>query len=335
MEIALKALSTAWRLYPHGQRLSILIYHQVLPERDPLRPDAPDIASFDWQMDLLARHTDVLSLPEAVQRLKAGKLPPRATVVTFDDGYADNHDHALPILKKHGIPATFFIATGYLNGGCMFNDAITEAIRDARQDTLDLTELGLGTHSLRTLNERAEAVATIVRATKFLPPEVRRSTVREVVSAAGSRPPTQLMMTDNQVRALQEAGMTIGAHTVTHPILQRVDDDTAWREISESRAHLTELCDRPVEFFAYPNGKPGQDYQFRDRDLVQKAGFRAAVCTSGGVSIPGHDPYQLARFTPWDQTAPRFLARLFLNTRNPGNMASAGSEQVSQAAMTG
>jgi peptidoglycan/xylan/chitin deacetylase (PgdA/CDA1 family) len=117
--------------------LLVLIYHRVLPTRDPLLPDEPDAADFSAQMDLIGRNFRVLPLREAVQRLRSGDLPARSVSITFDDGYANNCEVALPILRERGIPATVFVATGFLNGGRMFNDTVIEAIRRAGAE-LDL-----------------------------------------------------------------------------------------------------------------------------------------------------------------------------------------------------
>ncbi|WP_163360867.1 polysaccharide deacetylase family protein, partial [Escherichia coli] len=80
---------------------------------------------------------NVLPLDEAAQRLKDGSLPARAAALSFDDGYADNHDIALPLLQKHGLPCSFFIATGFLDGGRMWNDTLIESIRLSTKPLLD------------------------------------------------------------------------------------------------------------------------------------------------------------------------------------------------------
>ena len=132
MSLAMTALG---RGLPHllrtagKQRLSILIYHRVLQSPDPLRPGEPIVDEFRQRMNLLRRYFNPLPLVEAIDRLQAGELPERAVCVTFDDGYADNESVALPILKKSGIPATVFVATGFLNGGQMWNDTVIESIR--------------------------------------------------------------------------------------------------------------------------------------------------------------------------------------------------------------
>src|SRR6185295_2112486 len=111
---------------------------------DPVASGTVDAAAFDWQMECLSRCFRVLPLSEAVERLRQGTLPGRAACVTFDDGYADNAEVALPILRRHGLCATFFVATGFLDGGIMFNDRVIEAVRGAPGAQLDLTPLGLG-----------------------------------------------------------------------------------------------------------------------------------------------------------------------------------------------
>ena len=125
-------------------RLLILIYHRVRPQPDPMFPGEVDAHRFDRQMALLRRHCHPLPLRAAIAGLAEGSLPARAVAVTFDDGYADNASVALPILGRHGIPATFFITAGYLDGGRMWNDSIIETIRRATATSLDLTDLGLG-----------------------------------------------------------------------------------------------------------------------------------------------------------------------------------------------
>ena len=124
------------------------------------------------------------------------------------------------------------------------------------------------------------------------------------------------MMRESQVRELRAAGMEIGAHTVTHPILLNTAPDAARREIVESGRRLAEILGEPVRLFAYPNGKPGVDYGPEHVQMVRDAGFAAAVSTGWGVATEGSDRFQLPRFTPWDRTPGRFALRLIRNMRN-------------------
>ncbi len=299
------------------QRLSILIYHRVLPEPDPLRPGEPDVARFRWQMELVGSAFNVLPLGEAVERLESGSLPARAAAVTFDDGYADNLTLALPVLQELGIPATVFVTTGFLNGGRMFNDTVIETVHQLPEAAFDLDSLGMdglgGRFPINGNADRRDLVAKLLPKFKYATPEQRRELVGRVEAVSRKPLPDDLMMTDQQVRELHAAGVEIGAHTVSHPILRNLADDVAYRELSESRHYLEKLLDAPVTLFAYPNGRLDEDYNRTHVDQARTLGFRAAVSTHAGTAGPESDPYQLPRFTPWDRTSTRFVARMALN----------------------
>ena len=298
-------------------RLSILIYHRVLPGADALNNWDPTAAEFEGQIRALSSFFTPLPLGEAVERLRKGTLPAHAACVSFDDGYRDNVDVALPLLRRYGVPATFFIATGYLNGGRMWNDTVIESIRGCGPSDLDLTPLGLGIVPLSTTEQRRKAIGQILSGLKHLPGGERESKVAGIEAIAATTLPRDLMMRDEDVRALRAAGMEIGAHTATHPILTRLASADARREIDQSREHLNAILGEPVSLFAYPNGKPGQDYAAEHVRMVRDAGFSAAVSTAWGVASTNSDLFQLPRFTPWDRRPARFALRLLLNRRNP------------------
>jgi peptidoglycan/xylan/chitin deacetylase (PgdA/CDA1 family) len=261
-------------------------------------------------MRWVAANFDVLPLPDAVRALREDRLPKRALSITFDDGYADNHDLALPVLRRLGISATFFIATGYLDGGCMFNDIVIESVRAAPGPELDLEDLRLGRHPLGSDEERVRAIARILDRLKRWHPDSRHAVACQLAERAGATVPTDLMMTSGMVRALATAGMAIGAHTVTHPILAQIELDEARAEISDSRRRLEEITGAPVRLFAYPNGKPLHDYRPEHARLVRDLGFDAAVSTAWGAAGAGDDLYQIPRFTPWDRPNWRYGLRL-------------------------
>ena len=300
-------------------RLSILIFHRVLPAPDPLLPDIFDAERFDAVCGWLHGWFNVLPLDEAVRRLRDDSLPARAAAITFDDGYADNHDVALPILRRHGISATFFVGTGYLDGGRMFNDSVVEALRGASKAELDLraTAIGdLGCHDISTIEARRGLIGELQDRLRPLSFAAREAFCEHLQQAAGCvRMPQDLMMSSQQVRSLHRAGMQIGAHTVLHPILARLDDQGALSEMRQSREMLEGLLDQPVRLFAYPNGRPDQDYSARTVELARSAGFDAAVSTAWGVATRRSDPFQLPRFTPWDRSRTRFGLRMLMNLR--------------------
>lgn len=297
-------------------RLSILIYHRVLPELDPILSGEATVLSFDAQLAVLKRVFNVLPLPEAVARLASGTLPARAACITFDDGYADNLTLALPILLRHGLHATFFVATAYLNGGRMFNDTVIEAIRRARDEEVDLSDLELGRHDLATAQAKRAAIGRILPKVKYLPLDERDRVVAAVARRLTDEPlPDDLMLSTEQLQALHAAGMEIGGHTARHPILAKLDRNAARDEIAAGKEWLESRLGNRVRLFAYPNGKPGQDYLPEQARLPRELGLMAAVSTQWGVAGRESDPFQLPRFTPWTTSPARFVPQLLGNLR--------------------
>lgn len=311
----LKSIASA--LSPGGQRgrLSILIFHRVLSQPDPLFPGEQDTRRFDEVLSWVARWFQVLPLDEAALRLGNGTLPPRAAAITFDDGYADNATNALPILQRHGMTATFFVATSFLDGGRMWNDSVVESVRNCPAKVLDLSDGGLGKHSLESYEQRRIALEALLSRIKYLEPPKRQEAVAFVQRCARGELPDDLMMTSSQVRQLHHAGMQIGAHTCSHPILASLADKEALDEIATSKSALESLLGEAIALFAYPNGKPGKDYLPKHAEMVRQAGFAAAVSTSYGVSSAITDRYQLPRFSPWDTGRFRYGVRMLSNLR--------------------
>lgn len=277
-------------------------------------PTVPTESEFRWQMELVGRYFNVLPLSEAVDRLYGGALPRRALCVSFDDGYADNCEVALPVAEALGVPLAFFIASGYLDGGRMWNDTIIELFRGIDEPRAVLQRLGMEVDPTTTGDRQRRASAeAVIEQLKHASPEQREERTAWLASRAETALPDDLMMTAEQVRVLAGRGMDIGAHTVTHPILALLDTPSARREIASSKARLEEITGRPIELFAYPNGKAGRDFSDRDADLLGELGFKAAVTTEPGVSSSATPRYGLRRFTPWDRTPARFALRLAMN----------------------
>ena len=308
-DLARPVLDLAWP----AARLSVLGYHRVLVENDPLLPSDPCAVEFTRTMGWVKDTFNVIPLSAAVAGLRSGKLPRRALAITFDDGYANNATLAVPILSRLGLHATFFIATGFLNGGRMFNDTVLESIRAARGEELDLTGIGLGRHRVGSDEERRAAISTILSSIKYQPMTQRTLLSERIAECAGVSPRRDLMMTSEQVAGIARSGFDLGGHTVNHPILAGLHESDARREIEMGRLQVEELAGRPVGLFAYPNGTPGKDYSSDSVRLVREAGFDGAVSASPGAARPGWDLFQIPRFTPWDRAPMRFAARMWNN----------------------
>ncbi len=291
-------------------RLPILFYHRVLERPDPLVPDAPDIRRFDIHMSTLARFCRVVSLDEGIARLLDGRLRSRSVCITFDDGYRDNYLHALPVLRRHRLTSSFFIATGFLDGGRMFCDTVIEAVRRFPPGEIDLEWFGLGRRMVGDVASRIRLIDELTGRIKYLDLEQRNDACDRLAALAASPLPDDLMMRSEHVREMHHAGMTIGGHTVDHPILCSIPNAEARRQVVANREALANITEAMPRFFAYPNGKPGTDYGLEHVRMVREAGYSSALTTVWGSAVPSSDPFQLPRIAPWQHSPVRFAAGL-------------------------
>jgi len=261
-------------------------------------------------MELLKRCFNVLPLSAALNAVNSGTIPPRAVCITFDDGYRSIHDLALPVLREFNLPATVFVTSGHVDQGNMWNDLIIEAIQALPDGQLDLSILGLEKYSIRNAQERKAAIGMLTERSKYLAPASRRSVIDHLAELAGPGMGSELMLTSEMVRNLDRNGVEIGAHTVSHPILTSLDDESARAEISGGKQALESILGKPVRLFAYPNGKPGKDFDERHMAMAQESGFDAAFTTEIGAIDQDSHRYHLPRSRPWDQTPLMFGLRL-------------------------
>lgn len=310
IELAFRATGSVTARGGSSGYLTILLYHRVLAAPDPLMPAEFDARVFDGHMAMLARVFNVLPLEEALVRLAAGTLPSRAVCITFDDGYRDNFEVAYPILQRYGLPATFFIATGFMGDGRMFNDTVAESIRCMPSAVTDFSWFGLGSREVGGPESRATLIEDLVYALKYLPYEDRLEACNRLTFMAPNPLPADLMMTPEQVRMLSKRGMTIGGHTHDHPILSKVNPEIAWSQITRNREVLAALLDEPPRLFAYPNGKPHADYGPEHVQMVKRAGYSAAVSVAFGAAMRECDPFEVPRIAPWDRDPTRYAARM-------------------------
>jgi sugar transferase (PEP-CTERM/EpsH1 system associated) len=286
-------------------RLAVLMYHRVLPLREAAEYPRQGMVMprdlFEAQVAHLARRYHVLPMPEAVRRLAEGSLPERAVVLTFDDGYRDNHEQAWPILARFGVPATFFVVTGAIDGTHrLWWDEVTELTarlhrsgrwREAARDGLAeplaaaLGALGAGASVARV----ADRSITVLWGR---PAEERRTALGALRRLAGGGDSTDLMMSWDQVRDLHEGGMYIGSHTVSHAFFDELDEPTATREVEESIGRLREeIPGAAVTAFSYPRGRLAE----RLRPVLTRAGIEVAVTTQPGLNARDADRLELKR----------------------------------------
>ncbi len=298
---------------PPRQVLQIFGLHRVNDQKDPFLPATPTEV-FRRQMAYLARSATVISLSEAVDRLKDGSLPPRAVALTFDDGYRDNATIAWPILRSLGLPATCFPLTGCLETGeTPWYERVRMMFSSMSSSSLDLDGAGPGLLRLESLEERVGAFHTIIGWLKSLPNADRLIWVEELERRFGSserrRGSAGEMLSWEEVKTLARDGMEFGSHTVTHPVMSRLSPEEMRRELTQSKKALEDVLQRPVTLFSYPHGQPG-DFNEESRSALAETGFRAAVTCEFGVNTPRSDPLELRRGGPWEEHLPTFATKL-------------------------
>ncbi len=298
-----------WR----ARRFQILTYHKVSPDSHPFFPPLhPSL--FDQQMAFLKETHQVFFLDELVERQQRGEVPERAVAITFDDGYQDNYTWAFPILSKYRLPATVFLATSAIeNRAVLWHDRLFDSFRFARVKQVVLDDLGV---ALNLEGEEAQsAVETVMGKAKELPAALRLRLVDQVEEKL--RPDVDpsrrvRMLSWEEIRRMQSSGwIRFGSHTITHPILSRIELSEARWELRESKRELEAQLGVPVQGFAYPNGQP-DDFNDAVKQLLSQEGYRYAVTTVFGFNTASDDRFALRRGQPWHHEIELFRLNFFL-----------------------
>lgn len=255
---------------------------------------------FEEQVRFLAREADVI-LPSELENAIANSRG-RHVMLTFDDGYRDNHDVAYPILREHGVRACFFLATGFLDSPrAAWWDEIAWMLRRA---------------------ERPGAVREQTEHYKTLSAEEAERMLDELAEETGSgrcdpAEAAEEWMTWDMVREMSAAGMEIGGHTVTHPVLSRVPQERQHEEIAGCRTRIEAELGRPMHAFSYPNGTTWS-FDAHTRTCLAEEGVQLAFSFYGGYLRPGRlDRYDVPRagiYGDWGRTefvAATVLPQLF------------------------
>ncbi len=287
----------------------VLAFHRVNDDGDPFLPAVPT-AVFEARIAHLARHYQALPVEDLAERVGTGRIPRNAVALTFDDGYRDNLTHAAPILARYGVRATIFLTTGLIGTGEIpWFDRLAVALRESPRPRL---ELGPGASlALGSRGERLAALALALDHLKRLPDTERRRTLDRLLAQldAPSAETKSEMLSWDDVHALRGLGFSVGAHTISHPILSRCTPEQAWEEIHGSKLAVERAIGARVRGFAYPNGG-ADDYTDAVAGLVRAAGFTCAVTTRRGLNSGETPPFELRRGGPWEHHLPTFTLKL-------------------------
>ena len=302
----------AWR------GILVLNYHRI--GRRPPWPSDVGIWSttaeeFDQQMQFLARHFEVLSAADLLDG--RARRDGRCVMVTFDDGYRETYEVAYPILEAHGVPATYFLTTGFIDAThTPWWDEIAWMVRESPRTELAAAGWFAAPQSLAEV-DRQRTTKLLIDHYKTLPSEQAATFLDYVARATGSgrRDPSEAVsefITWEMARDLDRAGMGIGGHTVSHPVLARLPQAHQRREIKSCLDRLEhELAARP-RLFSYPEGMT-DSFDSATAACLEENGVDFAFSNYGGlVRTSTRNPWDLPRtcLTPLTQRKFRALATL-------------------------
>jgi peptidoglycan/xylan/chitin deacetylase (PgdA/CDA1 family) len=285
--------------------LAILYYHHVFEHKNDFHPDDINAVDFDKQIAFLKKHFNIITLAQAIELLKTKRLPAKALVITFDDGYQDNFTVAAPILKKHNCPATFFISTRGVEDGYLWNDKVEQLIKNTQQTTISKSIIG----EEITINNKAEKVAAfqkLLSKLKFLSHQHRTIQINKLAEELGTINIERTMMTAEQVKLLHQDGFTIGAHTHNHTILATETIENCQQELLTNKHILETIINDKINFLAFPNGLFERDFTSEHCKLVNKMDFEAGFSTNDGGAFSSTHSFTIPRFMPYRKQLPLF-----------------------------
>lgn len=276
-----------------GTRAAVLLYHRVLPAAEAARKVVePGMfvtpETFDRHLEWLESSFRVLPLHEIASRLAEHlPLPHGACAITFDDGWRDNYQFALPALEKRGLPATIFVVTDRVGtDGAFWPDEVCRRMKGLSDSEQRELALAIG------VSARGDRIAASLEHLKGMTEQAREPVIDRLRSATRDPCAGERELVDwNELDRLARAGIEIEAHGATHAILTGVSPKEAERELRSARDRLRERDLGHRGLLAYPSGAHDE----RVRRLACGAGYRAAFTTEPGLANPADDPFALPR----------------------------------------
>jgi peptidoglycan/xylan/chitin deacetylase (PgdA/CDA1 family) len=280
------------------KRFLVLCYHRVNDSGHPFFGGVPT-RLFREQMRVLRDGFSVHSLHELVERAATGDVPPNAVAITFDDGYRDNYTNAYPILREFSLPATIYLVTDAVDHDrLIWHDRVFDAFHRTNALTVAFADTEL---ALEHPGQKHEALAKVLTTLRSSTPAIRDELIETLIERLGvgaSQRPGWEKLTWDQIREMSANGVRFGGHTLDHPILSRLSEEEARRQIHGSKARIETQHDQPVTDFAYPNGR-AVDFDATTKQILSDGGFCSAVTTEDGANDASSDPLALRRVGMW------------------------------------
>lgn len=283
-------------------QVTIVMYHGIV--KSPLMVNDWCFVyenSFRSQIEYLKKHFEIVSLAEAVYRLRNGEIKRPTAAITFDDGYQNNYDVVFPILNREKIPATIFLITGLIDtSDTVWHCKLNLALSQTRRPHIERNGFKF---NLSTLDLKAKASAAIQNSLKKLPHPQLMAAIRNIILELDGDPdcsietgsPFRMLNKDAIAEMVASELMEFGAHTDRHAVLSQLSDRERYNEIRESIKAVYELTGRPCRFFAYPNGQ-AEDYNNGTIRDLETCGIQMAVTTISGPNDMMTPAMELRRY---------------------------------------
>jgi len=299
----------AWVRGQHRGGLRVLMYHRFPVEAR---------AGLQQQCEHFRKHYTIVSLPDAVATLRQGQaLPRNSLAITVDDGYRDFFTNAFPIFQAFQIPALVFLTTDFIDRkSWMWWDQIEFAMQHSAQESATLTtpDGPLRILPRGTPAQQQEQCRTLVNMAKRWPNAQRLRLIAQLGEAFGVRmpaeaPPQYAPLTWEEIRQATAGGMQFGGHTLSHPILARVETAEQLKsEIAGCKTRIDKESGAVAQVFCYPNGQEG-DFTAEAVALAREAGYTAAVTAESGIHSVDGDPFRMKRIGAEPDLEPFYFAR--------------------------
>lgn len=298
-------------LFDPSPKLLVLVFHRVVPKitSDPLNMMLSE-KKFIRQLDALARKYPIISLSDAAHQAESGKVKAKCQVaLTFDDGYRDNYEVVFPVLRKKGVPATFFIATDYMDGSTPLWDFFL--ISMLFHNKVNDIYIGDSVVRKKVVESRMSFIFRVFDQIKSLEPEKRRQIIdllRIRVASGGSISTcvADRCLTWDDARKMSLAGMEFGSHGLSHTSLARVTSQIAEKEITTSKDIIERNIQKRCDHFAFPFGSR-RDYSDALVASVGKAGYKTCLLNVHGYNYFDKDFFCLKRIIMDEYTDVRHI----------------------------
>lgn len=271
----------------------VLTYHRVgNPDELPWNFPYVRTQDFEHQVRYLCQEYDILPLDTLVRHIhEKDSWPRRAAIITFDDGYKNNFTYAYPILRKYNVPATINLTTAHIGTGNLFwFDKVKFCLWHTKHKVIQLDKLG--TYHIKSNNDRMRTASRINEKLKKLTEKEKNLIIDDLTNALDVDIPPDLgkalILSWDEVRAMRDAGISFGAHSLNHPNLTKLPVEQVKREIVQSKIEIEERLGQDITVFCYPNGA----FNAKISELVKEAGFHYALTSIPRMVDLKTNPYE-------------------------------------------